>query len=131
MKMIYQEQPAGDADLARLLHDAMRHGQATSAEVMAKVEHRFYYDPKFAAMVKMVVGVMDMHHRLDPGETDVARMAAAVAFVVTEQHQEQRDRELLARHLRALASAENVEDWPGYIRDVADGHDAGTSWYRP
>lgn len=45
--------------------------------------------------------------------------------------QEVRDRALLARHLRVLASAVNVEDWPAYIRKVAAGHEAGTSWYEP
>jgi hypothetical protein len=35
---------------------------------------------------------------------------------------------LLARHLRVLASAAGVTDWPAYIRSVADHHDAGTAW---
>lgn len=37
-------------------------------------------------------------------------------------------RRFLARHLEVLASAINVEDWPAYIRQVVDGHRAGTSW---
>jgi hypothetical protein len=45
--------------------------------------------------------------------------------------QEVRDRELIARHLRAAASAVNVTDWPAYLLRVADGHADGTSWYRP
>jgi predicted RNA-binding Zn ribbon-like protein len=44
---------------------------------------------------------------------------------------ERRDRELIARHLRAAASAVNITDWPAYLRSVADGHKSGTSWYRP
>lgn len=45
--------------------------------------------------------------------------------------QERRDRELIARHLRAAASAVNITDWPAYLRRVANGHADGTSWYRP
>lgn len=45
--------------------------------------------------------------------------------------QERRDRDLIARHLRAAASAVNVADWPAYLRSVADGHADGASWYRP
>jgi hypothetical protein len=123
--------PEEDRDLARLLHDAMCRGQATSEEVMAEVEQRFRFDPKFHAQVKIAVGVMDQHQHLKPGEEGVALAAAAVALVIAEQNQEKRDRELLARHFRALASAEGIEDWPGYLLDVAAGHAAGTSWYRP
>lgn len=44
---------------------------------------------------------------------------------------EARDRELIARHLRAAASAINIQDWPAYLRRVADLHETGEAWYRP
>jgi hypothetical protein len=34
-------------------------------------------------------------------------------------------RSLLARHFRLAASAVNIEDWPTYLRRIADGHEAG------
>jgi len=57
----------------------------------------------------------------------VEQFAAAPAYV----SQEERDRDLIARHLRAAASATNITDWPAYLQRVADGHRTGTSWYRP
>lgn len=37
-------------------------------------------------------------------------------------------RALLARHLRVLATAVNVSDWPAYIRSVAAAHERGEAW---
>jgi hypothetical protein len=73
------------------------------------------------------------------GAADRAELLEVLGLVMTmsmaverlASGRETRDRELLARHLRSLASAVNVEDWPAYIRSVADGHATGTSWYRP
>jgi hypothetical protein len=90
MKMIYQAGPApepphhpmDDADIARLLHDSMRHGQAEADEVMAEVERRLRDDVKFNALVKMTIGVLDTHRLLNVDDEHTAQMAAAVALVV-------------------------------------------------
>ena len=57
-----------------------------------------------------------------------AHMTAGVWGVMQATVDEASARTLLAHHLRALASAEDVTDWPRYIRQVADGHDDGTSY---
>jgi hypothetical protein len=38
---------------------------------------------------------------------------------------EARDRDLIARHLRAAASAINITDWPAYLNRCADLHATG------
>jgi hypothetical protein len=64
---------------------------------------------------------------------EVAATAAVAAYRSTQGGgaEEDRDRELIARHLRSAASALNITDWPAYLLRVADGHADGTSWYRP
>lgn len=59
-------------------------------------------------------------------EAEVRRRAADAP---SSAIREERDRELVARHLRSAASAVNVTDWPAYLRDVADGHADGSSWF--
>jgi hypothetical protein len=90
MKMIYQAGPApepphhpmDDDDIAKLLHDSMRHGQAVADEVMDEVERRLRDDVKFNALVKMAEGILDLRDRLDPDEQRYVRLAAAIALVV-------------------------------------------------
>lgn len=62
-----------------------------------------------------------------------ARVLLGIAAVLLKEmeYRESRDREMIARHLRTAASAVNVNDWPAYLQQVADGHAAGTSWYMP
>jgi hypothetical protein len=73
---------------------------------------------------------------LDGNEQDHFRALAVAAVAAYRSTQgggaeEDRDRELIARHLRSAASALNITDWPAYLLRVADGHADGTSWYRP
>lgn len=51
--------------------------------------------------------------------------------VASQADGELRDRELIARHLRAAASAVNITDWPAYLNRVADLHETGEAWYQP